>query len=83
MKYKERYIYICNLSKNFFETVTKENPRTYQRKSKYGSKPVLIKLLMLFNYWSNQMEKLFATVKIFLHTGLRLQYMCKFMTTFS
>ena len=33
-----------------FEAATKENLRTYQRKSKYGRKPVLIKLLTFFNY---------------------------------
>ena len=39
---------------------TKENPNM--------EKPVLIKLLTLFNYWSSQMEKLNAAVKIFLLT---------------
>ena len=52
---------------NFFEPATKEN-LTYQRKSKYERKTVLIKLLTLFNYWSNEMEKLIADVKIFLFT---------------
>ena len=31
--------------------------------SRYERKPVLIKLLTLFNYWSNQMGKLIAAVK--------------------
>ena len=44
---------------------TKQRFQTYQRKSKYGRKPVLIKLLTLLNYWSNQMEKLNAAVQIF------------------
>ena len=52
---------------NFFEPATKEN-LTYQRKFKYERKTVLIKLLTLFNYWSNQMEELIADVKIFLFT---------------
>ena len=59
---------MCDLPKNFFEAVTKEKPQTYQRKSRYERKPVLIKLLTLCNYWSNQMEKLIAAVKIFLLT---------------
>ena len=41
-------------TKEFFEAATKENLLTYQGKSKYGRKQVLIKLLTLFNYWSNQ-----------------------------
>ena len=49
------------------QKATKENLRTYQRKSKYGRKLMLIKLLMMFNYWSNHKEKLIAAVKIFLH----------------
>ena len=44
-------------NKELFEAVIKENLRTYQRKSKYG-KPILIKLLKLFNYSCNQMEEL-------------------------
>ena len=50
------------------EAATKENLRSYQRKSRYERKPVLIKLLTLFNYWLNQIEKFIATVKIFLLT---------------
>ena len=57
---------ICDIPKNFLEAATKENLRNYQRKSRYERKPVLIKLLTLFSYWSNQMEKLTAAVKIFL-----------------
>ena len=57
-------LYVCDLQKNFYEVATKENPQTYQRRSKCGRKPVLIKLLTLFNYLSNQMEKLTAAVKI-------------------
>ena len=53
---------------NFLEAANKENLRIYQRKSKYGRKPVLINLLTLFNYWSNQMKKLIAAVKTFLVT---------------
>ena len=60
--------YVCDLPKNFFEAAIKINIRTYQRKSKNGRKPVLIKLLMLFDYWSNQIEKLNAAVQIFLLT---------------
>ena len=56
---------ICDLTNNFFEEATKENLLTYQRKSNYERKPVLIKLLTLFNYWSNQMERLIAAVKCF------------------
>ena len=59
---------MCDLTKNVFEAAVKENLLTYQRKVKYGRKPVVIKLLTLFNYWSNQMEKLIAAVKIFLLT---------------
>ena len=33
-----------------------------------GYAPVLIKLLTLFNYWCNQMQKLIAAVKIFFLT---------------
>ena len=54
--------------KNVFEAATKENHQTHHRKSRYERKPVLIKLLTLFNYWSNQMEKSIAAVKIFLLT---------------
>ena len=61
-------LYIYDLSRNFLKIATKENLQTKQRKSKYGTKPVLIKLLTLFNYWSNQMERLTAAVKIFLLT---------------
>ena len=53
-------------TKEIFEGATKENLRTYQRKSKYGRESVLVKLLTLFGYWSNQVEKLIAAVKIFL-----------------
>ena len=55
-------------TKELFEPATKENLQTCQRKSKYGRKPVLIKLSTLFSYWSNQMEKPIAAVKIFLLT---------------
>ena len=43
----------------------------------------------MLNYWSNQIEKLIAAAKIFLLTWLiyaiwlKMQYMCKFMATFS
>ena len=59
---------MCDLPKNVFEAATKENLQTYQRKSKCGRKPVLKKLLTLFNYLSNEMEKLIAAFKIFLLT---------------
>ena len=62
-------LYICDQPNNIFEVATKgrkENLPTYQRKSRYMRKPVLIKLLPLFHYWSNQMEKFIAAVKIFL-----------------
>ena len=62
-------LYICDVQKNIFEAATersKENLRTYQRKTRYERKPVLIKLLTLFSYWSNLMEKFIAAVKIFL-----------------
>ena len=78
-----------DLRKNFFEAVTERNFQTYQRKSKCRRKPVLLKLLTLFNYWSNQMEKLIGTVKIFLLTWLtyamwlKMQYICKFMARLS
>ena len=61
-------LYIYDLSRNFLKIATKENLQTKQRKSKYGTKLVLIKFLTLFNYWSNQMERLTAAVKIFLLT---------------
>ena len=59
---------ICELPKNFLKAATKENLQTYQRKPKYGKKPVLIKLLKMFNYWTNQIEKLITAVKILLLT---------------
>ena len=65
------YIYICRLPKNFFEAATKENIRTYQKKSKYGRKPLFINLLKFSNYGSNQVKKLIAAVKIFLLRLLR------------
>ena len=37
-------LYIYDLPRNFFEGATKENLQTKQKKSKYGRKPVLIKL---------------------------------------
>ena len=61
-------LYIFDLPNNFFEAATKENLQTYQRKSIYRRKPVMMKLLTLFNYLSNQMEKVIAAVKIFLLT---------------
>ena len=59
---------MCDLTKNVFEAAVKESLLIYQRKFKYGRKPVVIKLLTLFNYWSNQMKKLIAAFKIFLLT---------------
>ena len=41
-------IYTCDLPNNFLETATKENFRTYQRKSKYGRIPMFVKFLTLF-----------------------------------
>ena len=80
-KHQRGYIYTTR-QRTFLKQL--ENFRTCRRISKYGRKPVLIILLTLFNYWSNQMEKLIAAVKIFLLTRLRLQqYMCKFMKAFS
>ena len=61
-------LYICDLPNNFFEAATKENLQIYQRKSIYRRKPVMMKLLTLFNYLFNQMEKVIAAVKIFLLT---------------
>ena len=61
-------LYTCDLPKNFLEAATKKNFRIYQRKSRYERKIMLIKLSRLFNYWSNQIEKLIAAVKIFLFT---------------
>ena len=63
-------LYLYDLPKNVFEAATKENIQTQERKSKYERKPVLIKVLALFNYWCNQMEKFIATVKMFLVTSL-------------
>ena len=85
-KYTPEALHICDLSENISEAATKENLQTYQRKSNYGRTPVLIKLLTLLDYWSNQMEKLIAAIKIFIRTLLvhmKMQYMCKFMTTVS
>ena len=56
-------LYISNLPNNISAAATKgpkENLRTYQRKSRYERRPVLIKLVTLFNYWTNHMEKLIA-----------------------
>ena len=65
-KHKERYIYatyqrtfLKQLLKKTFKP-TKENPSTVEK--------LLIKLLPLFFYCFNQMEKLTTSVKIFLHT---------------
>ena len=57
-------------TKIFFEAVTKRKPLSLQKKTEILKKTcvLLIKLLTLFNYWSNQMEKLIAVVKIFLLT---------------
>ena len=62
------HLYIRELPKNAFEAVTKENLQNYQIKPKYGRKSVLIKLLTLFDYSSDEMEKFVAAVKIFLLT---------------
>ena len=59
---------LCELPNNVFEAATKKNIGIYQRKSKYERKLVLIKLLTVFSYWSNQMEKLIAAVKFLLLT---------------
>ena len=55
--------FLKQLLKTIFEPA-KKNPNMVE-------KHVLIKLMTLFNYWSNQMEKLIAAVKIFLLTWLR------------
>ena len=60
---------LCDQPNNIFEAATKGpkgNLSNNQRNSKYERKSVLIKLLMLFNYCSNQTEKLIAAVKILL-----------------
>ena len=64
-------LYICELPKNVFEAATKGNLQTYQIKSKYGRKSVLLKILMLFDYWSNEIEKFVVAVKSFLLTWMR------------
>ena len=53
-----------------FEAVTKENPRTYQKNVHIEEtfRILLAKFLMLFIYWSNQMENLLAAVVIYLFT---------------
>ena len=57
------------LPKNFFEAATKERKSSnLPKKTQIWKRPMLIKLLTLFSYWSNQMEKLIAAVKIFLLT---------------
>ena len=40
-------LYMCDTTRDFFAAAIKENLQTYQRKSKYRRKPVLIKLLTL------------------------------------
>ena len=45
-------LYMCDQPNNIFEAATKgpkENLPTYHRESRYERKPVLIKLLTLFN----------------------------------
>ena len=37
----------CDLPKNFFETATKENLQTYQRKAKYWKK---LRVLMIYHF---------------------------------
>ena len=57
-----------DLPKNFFEAVTKK-PSKLPKKTQILKKIcefLLITLLTLVDYWSNQMEKLIAAVKIFL-----------------
>ena len=53
-----------------FEAVTKEYPRTYQKNVHIEEtlRILLAKFLMLFIYWSNQMENLLAAVVIYLFT---------------
>ena len=59
---------ICDLPKYFVKQLLKETLRTYQKTPEILKKTcvLLIKLLTLFNYWSNQMEKVIAAVNIFL-----------------
>ena len=81
-KHQRRYIYICDQTKNIFEAARELSnlPKNIQ----IWKKTCANKVITLFNYWSNQMEKLIAAVKIFLLTRLRLQqYICKFMKAFS
>ena len=62
-KHWKRFIYVT-YQRTFFEAANKQK----KRKPEYGRKPVLMKLLTLFNYWSSGMQKLIAGVKIFLLT---------------
>ena len=66
--YKEtpETLHICDLTRSFFETATKENLRANQGKYKYDRKTV--DKLLTFNYWSNQTEKYIVTIKMFLQT---------------
>ena len=47
----------------FLKHLLKETFKHNKTKSKYRKKAVLINLLTLFSYWSNQIEKLIAAVK--------------------
>ena len=55
-------------TKELFGSSYERKPSNLPKKSKYEWKRVLIKLLTLFNNWSNQMEKLVAAVQTFLLT---------------
>ena len=50
-------------TKELFGSSYERKPSNLPKKSRYERKPVLIKLLTLFNYWSNQMEKLLLLLK--------------------
>ena len=53
--------YICDLPNNISETATKENLQTYQRKSKYGRKYVLMFRCFYFTHFTKLFISLVVT----------------------
>ena len=84
VKETPEFFNICNLPNNFFEKATKKAFKlTKENQNIEENRVLLIKLLMLFNFWFNQMEKLIAAVKFFLlRWYIKLQHICKFITKF-
>ena len=67
-KHQRRSIYVTYQLTFLKQLLKKTVELTKENRNIEENCVLLIKLLTLFNYWSNQMEKLIATVKIFLLT---------------